>query len=129
MHAIALRGCADTVRESALKVDSRRKIPCGSGESNLGLQHLSPVLCQLSYIPIPRSCDAVYKIGTAFMLMHLTCNLSQAQKQYKATQRATLLIQCYARGWKVSDRSTFASLFFSPHHVQSSLFHFGGVSS
>ena len=28
-------GCPDTVRESALKVDSRRKIPCLTGESNL----------------------------------------------------------------------------------------------
>ena len=29
------RGCTDTVRESALKVDSGRKIPCRNGESNL----------------------------------------------------------------------------------------------
>lgn len=36
-----------------------------------------------------------------------TCNLSQAHKQYKAMQRASLIIQCYARGWKVSDLSTF----------------------
>ena len=28
------RGCADTVRESALKVDSGRKISCRTGESN-----------------------------------------------------------------------------------------------
>ena len=30
MHAIAHRGCTDTVRESALKADSGRKIPCRS---------------------------------------------------------------------------------------------------
>ena len=29
------RGCTDTVRESAPKVDSGRKIPCLTGESNL----------------------------------------------------------------------------------------------
>ena len=31
MHAISHRGCTDTVRESALKVDSGRKAPCESG--------------------------------------------------------------------------------------------------
>ena len=35
MHEIAHRGCAGTTRESALKVDSGRKIPCLTGESNL----------------------------------------------------------------------------------------------
>ena len=34
MHAIAHGGCTDTVRESALKVDSGRKIPCRTGDSN-----------------------------------------------------------------------------------------------
>ena len=35
MLAIAHEGCADTVRESALKVDSGgKKIPCRTGESN-----------------------------------------------------------------------------------------------
>ena len=29
------RGCTDTVRESALKVDSGKKIPCRTGELNL----------------------------------------------------------------------------------------------
>ena len=33
------RGCMDTVRESALKVDSGRKIPCRTGESNLRQLH------------------------------------------------------------------------------------------
>ena len=35
LHAIAHEGCTDTVRESALKADSGRKIPCRTGESNL----------------------------------------------------------------------------------------------
>ena len=35
MQAIARGGVGDTVRESTLKVDSGRKIPCRTGESNL----------------------------------------------------------------------------------------------
>ena len=35
MHAIAHRGVRTHVRESARKVDSGRKIPCHTGESNL----------------------------------------------------------------------------------------------
>ena len=34
MHVIAHGGCADTVRESALEVDSVRKIPYHTGDSN-----------------------------------------------------------------------------------------------
>ena len=34
MPAIAQGSCTDTVRESALRVDSRRKIPCRTGDSN-----------------------------------------------------------------------------------------------
>ena len=45
------RGCADTERESALKVDSGRKIPCRTGESNLRQRRAGPTLCKLSYIP------------------------------------------------------------------------------
>ena len=51
MHAIAHGAFTDTVRESALKVDSRRKIPCRTGESNLRRQRAGPMLYQLSYIP------------------------------------------------------------------------------
>ena len=47
------RGCTDTVKESALKVDSGRKIPCPTGESNLRHQRAGPTLYQLSYIRIP----------------------------------------------------------------------------
>ena len=46
--------CADTVRESALKVDSGRKIPCRTGESNLRQQRAGSTLYQLSYIPTHR---------------------------------------------------------------------------
>ena len=44
------QGCTDTVRESALKVDSGRKIPCRTGESNLPQRRAGPTLYQLSYI-------------------------------------------------------------------------------
>ena len=47
------RGCTDTARESALKVDSRRKIACRTSESNLRQQRADPMLNQLSYIPTP----------------------------------------------------------------------------
>ena len=52
MHVIAQGGCVNTIRESALTVDSGRKIPCCTGE--LGLCQycawlFSLTLCQLSY--------------------------------------------------------------------------------
>ena len=39
MHATAHKGLWTHVRESALKVDSGRKIPCCTAESNLHQQH------------------------------------------------------------------------------------------
>ena len=45
------RGYTDTVRESALKVDSGRKNPYRTGESNLRQRRDGPMLYQLSYIP------------------------------------------------------------------------------
>ena len=38
------RGCADTVRESAMEVDSGRKIPCRTVESNLRRRRSGPML-------------------------------------------------------------------------------------
>ena len=49
------QGCTDKVRESALKVDCGRKIPCSSGESNPCWRCASQMLYQLSYIPTIRS--------------------------------------------------------------------------
>ena len=46
-------GCTDNIRESALKVDSGRKIPCRTRELNLRRWRASPMLYQLSYIPTP----------------------------------------------------------------------------
>ena len=52
MRAIARGGILRThVRESALKVDTGRKIPCRTGESNLRERRAGPTLYQLSYIP------------------------------------------------------------------------------
>ena len=54
MHAVAHGGCADTVRESALKADTERKIPRRTGESNprqycACFFFLNRTLYQLSY--------------------------------------------------------------------------------
>ena len=38
------RGCTDTVRESALKVGSGRKIPCRTRESNLPQRRAGPTI-------------------------------------------------------------------------------------
>ena len=70
MHAIAHESCTDTVRESALKVDSGRKIPCRIGESNLPQRRAGPSLCQLSYIPAPGQCDFFVFIETLLNRCH-----------------------------------------------------------
>ena len=43
------RGCTDTEREAALKVDSGKKIPCSTGESNLRQRRDGPIT--KNYIP------------------------------------------------------------------------------
>ena len=50
---ISSRGVRTHVRESSLKVDSGRKIPCRTGESNLHQGRAGPTPWQLSYIPVP----------------------------------------------------------------------------
>ena len=62
MHEIAHGGCTHTVRESALKVDTRRKIPCRTGESNPRRQRAGPMLYPLSYIPTPDSVNSKYTL-------------------------------------------------------------------
>ena len=52
MHATAHGGCTDTVRQSALEVDSGRNIPCCTGDSNPRQYYawfFSRTLYQLSY--------------------------------------------------------------------------------
>ena len=52
LHAVACRGVRTHIRESALEVDSGRKILGHTGESNLPQCCASPTLYQLSYILI-----------------------------------------------------------------------------
>ena len=51
MHTTAHWGVRTNVRESALKVDRGKHIPCHTGVPNLGQRRAGPTLCQLSYIP------------------------------------------------------------------------------
>ena len=51
MHAVAPDRYTDTVRQYALKLDSGRKVPCRTGESNLRQRRAGPTLYELSYIP------------------------------------------------------------------------------
>ena len=53
MYAIAQGDCMDTVRESALKVDSGRTITCCAGELYLPQWCAGLALHQLNYIPTP----------------------------------------------------------------------------
>ena len=61
-HAIAYEGCTDTVRESALKIDSGRKIPRRIGESNLPQRRADSTLYQLSYISSSYLLEFVFDI-------------------------------------------------------------------
>ena len=47
------RGCADTLRESSLKVDSGKQNPCRTGESNLRQRRAGPMLSPTELRPIP----------------------------------------------------------------------------
>ena len=64
------QGRMDTVRESALKVGSGRKIPCCTGESNLCERHDGPMLYQLSYIPILMSLTRKGKCTLKYQQKH-----------------------------------------------------------
>ena len=76
VHAIAHGGCTDTVRESAPEVDSRRKIPCHTGDR--ARDSIAPgfSLLPLSY-PFPSGC--IYHSLGGFCLPRiclLTCQES-----------------------------------------------------
>ena len=60
---LCTRVCTDTVRESALKVDSWRKIPCRIEELNRCQRHAGPALYQLSYIPLLTLTDDICRGG------------------------------------------------------------------
>ena len=72
-------GCMDTIRESALKVDSGRKNPCRIRESNLCQWHASLMLYQLSYIPTPtQAVGSDHKNGVELTCVHSTDDPGQA---------------------------------------------------
>ena len=62
MHAIAHGGVRTHVRKFALKVDSGRKIPLRTGDSNLRQRRAGPTLYQLSYIPAQIQLFATAKV-------------------------------------------------------------------
>ena len=82
------RGCRDTVKDSALKSDSGRNIPCRIGESSLRRRRAGPMLFQLSYIPIskPLTCDFFFQQPTLFSLRCLT-------KSFLITKSTTVRMQ------------------------------------
>ena len=53
MYAVAKEGVQTHIQESALTVDSGRKIPCLTGELNPRQRRVGPLLYQLSYILAP----------------------------------------------------------------------------
>ena len=82
------QGCTDTIRESALQVDSGSKMPCCTRESNLCWWCASLMLYQLSYIPIPWWLTGLrlqlgFRIQISFrnikngFEMHFECEFSQ----------------------------------------------------
>ena len=70
LHASEYGVVRTHVRESALKVDSGRKIPYRTGESNLRQQRGSPTLYQLSYIPKPRCVSPWYNLRGCLAVEH-----------------------------------------------------------
>ena len=79
MIVIAHGGCTDTVRASALKVDSGRKIPCRTGDSNPRQYHTWPRRSTDWAIPAPSwlvkccftSTETVDLLGTGAQDGHL----------------------------------------------------------
>ena len=80
MQAITQGSVQTHVRESALKVDSgKKKIPYRAGESNLRQRRDSPMLYQLSYIPVPKDyvCVCVCVLDcTDLFILHTTDRLT-----------------------------------------------------
>ena len=85
MHAIAHWGVRTHVRESALKVDSGRKIPCCTGESNLRQRRDGPMLYQLSYVP---TSSPIWSYLLTFLLV--TCTPKVGDFRSGSTERVRL---------------------------------------
>lgn len=77
MHVTAATGCMDTVRESTLKADCGRKIPCCTEKLNpykYCIWLLSPTLHQLSYLPytIPQTYTIIHKPRNTNVCNHIS---------------------------------------------------------
>ena len=70
--------CTDTVRESALKVDAGRKIPCRTGESNLRRRRAGLMLNQMGYIrrPLENRLRFVFRLKFVFSPYIILCDLT-----------------------------------------------------
>ena len=80
MHAIA-HGGVWTLQESALKVDSGRKISHCTGESNLPQQRAGLTLYQLSYIPASSVCATLdFPSGGKWLKFPMTVILNWNQQ-------------------------------------------------
>ena len=88
MHAIAHGVVRTHVRESALKVDSGRKIPCRTRESNLSQQRAGPTLYRLSYIPRNNLCY-FWNLGGGDLIS--ASAVLRCQKEKKRKKRSELV--------------------------------------
>ena len=82
------RGFTDTVRESALSVDSGRKISPRTGESNLRRRRVGLELYQLSYIPTPPLTPLVVQSGLVSVFFTFLLHLSIVVRHFGATLEA-----------------------------------------
>ena len=89
------RGCTNTIRESALKDNSGRKIPGRTGESNLRQHHSGPMLYQLSYIPVPI-------IRQSFLPINSNSNKNNFLNKFNAWNRYDLGIQFFFHNNQIS---------------------------
>ena len=119
MHAIS-HGVYGHRERVTLKVDSLRKIPCRTGESNLRQRSTGPTLYPLSYIPTPfffLSTTTTRKINHHFCLFffpeekfcHIIC--VETLTLLTALLPRTLVFLC--------EDGQVLSLFFTSVHIES----------
>ena len=71
-------GCTDTVRESALKVDSRRKIPCWTRDSNLHQCHTCLFIQMIYQVSYPHSSNPLDCSQLEHLHAWLICTLQSS---------------------------------------------------
>ena len=124
------RGCTDTVRESALKVDSGSEIPCRIAEY-LRQRRAGPLFYQLSYTPTPLKPEAISarrcktwfcrcKMPPEFAAANVTLLLQRARLQLKICASSSKRALCsygtlQLQDWtSVSTRRWFGAASRSP---------------